>query len=410
MSQILASASGGATSDYLRDDGAALIASLTVGVRSWYGTDNQGSVRQMLDDGGNVLTTQNYDPYGQPETASQIGSFGYTGELQDGTTGAVDLRARWYQPATGTLLGVDPMLDTTGQAYGYAGGDPVNGSDPSGACFALAGKSVEYWANIGSKGQCTDWDLYNISGMGAHPELIPLAAMKVDAPGYSPAAADTLVQEIEAYLGITSADGGGVAAGVEVSVSTVGAAGAAETVAEEGTTLTIGSVLGAVAFFALPVAMIEVGILTNPYPRCPGQQLQGVPVPVPTPIKSPPTAPPVVTQTPGSPVNRGSIQIQGSDINAPGGTISWSWARSGPVPAREGLAELAALWSTLSRRQQAIRDQAYARAQKRIQTAPPLGLPQGVHLPYQNDPGRRGRDNTARIDLVVDLGVAFNVL
>jgi len=139
MTQILASTSGGATSDYLRDDGAALIASLTVGVRSWYGTDNQGSVRQTLDDSGNVLTTQNYDPYGQPETASQIGSFGYTGELQDGTTGAVDLRARWYQPGTGTLLGVDPMLDTTGQAYAYAGGDPVNGADPSGAIPMAAG-------------------------------------------------------------------------------------------------------------------------------------------------------------------------------------------------------------------------------------------------------------------------------
>jgi uncharacterized protein RhaS with RHS repeats len=55
--------------------------------------------------------------------------------MQDGTTSIVYLRARWYQPGTGTLLGVDPALDSTGQAYSYAGGDPVNGSDPRGACI-----------------------------------------------------------------------------------------------------------------------------------------------------------------------------------------------------------------------------------------------------------------------------------
>jgi hypothetical protein len=49
-----------------------------------------------------------------------------------GTTNAVYLRARWYQPGTGTLLGVNPALDSTGQAYSYAGGNPVAGEGPSG--------------------------------------------------------------------------------------------------------------------------------------------------------------------------------------------------------------------------------------------------------------------------------------
>ncbi len=105
---------------------------MTGGTRTWYGTDTQGSVRQTLDDGANVLASQSYDPYGNPETSGQVGIFGYTGELQDGTTNAEYLRARWYQPGTGTLLGVDAELDTTGQAYAYAGDDPANGSDPGG--------------------------------------------------------------------------------------------------------------------------------------------------------------------------------------------------------------------------------------------------------------------------------------
>jgi RHS repeat-associated protein len=134
MSQILASTSGSVLADYLRDDGGSLLASLTGGTRTWYGTDNQGSVRQTLDDSANVLATQSYDPYGTPESSSNVGIFGYTGELQTGSSSAEYLRARWYQPGTGTLLGVDPELTTTDQTYAYAGDDPVDASDPGGTC------------------------------------------------------------------------------------------------------------------------------------------------------------------------------------------------------------------------------------------------------------------------------------
>ena len=125
MSQVLASTSGGVIADYLRDDGGSLLAGIMGGTRTWYGTDNQGSVRQTLDDSANVLATQSYDPYGDPETSGQVGIFGYGGELQDTSTNAEYLRARWYQPGAGTLLGVDPELDTTGQAYSYAGDEIV---------------------------------------------------------------------------------------------------------------------------------------------------------------------------------------------------------------------------------------------------------------------------------------------
>jgi RHS repeat-associated protein len=56
----------------------------------------------------------------------------YEGHYRDLTTGFYGLRARWYDPSTAELTGVDPDVADTGQPYAYAGGDPVNNTDPSG--------------------------------------------------------------------------------------------------------------------------------------------------------------------------------------------------------------------------------------------------------------------------------------
>ena len=48
------------------------------------------------------------------------------------TLGTTSLVERYYDPATGQFLTVDPLVDETGQSYVYAGDDPVNESDPSG--------------------------------------------------------------------------------------------------------------------------------------------------------------------------------------------------------------------------------------------------------------------------------------
>jgi hypothetical protein len=42
---------------------------------------------------------------------------------------------RYYDPATGQFLTVDPLVDQTGQPYAYTGGDPVNATDPTGNDF-----------------------------------------------------------------------------------------------------------------------------------------------------------------------------------------------------------------------------------------------------------------------------------
>jgi len=135
QSQVLQTATGTgapAVTDYLY--GLDRLASVPSGggARTWYMPDLQGSVRYTTDDGANASPTVNYDPYGTPEGGAVPPTFGYDGELQDGATGLQNLRARTYNPATGQFLTRDPLEQQTGQAYVYAGGDPVNGSDPSG--------------------------------------------------------------------------------------------------------------------------------------------------------------------------------------------------------------------------------------------------------------------------------------
>ena len=145
QSQILAETTGSATTNYLYGSDIAPLLAVTGGARTWYGLDGQGSVRQTLDDAATVLGVQSYDPYGQIEAGSTLtSSFGYTGELQNTTTGAEYLRARWYQPGNAQLLGVDPALASTDQPYAYASDDPVNASDPV-ASAALAPTPCRGW-------------------------------------------------------------------------------------------------------------------------------------------------------------------------------------------------------------------------------------------------------------------------
>jgi len=142
-SQVLQTATGAGTpavTDYLYGlDRLAALPSGGTG-RTWYGADLQGSVRYTTDDGANINggTAVTYDPYGVPEGGARLPSpFGYAGELQDGATGLQYLRARTYNPVAGQFLQRDPLEQQTGQAYLYAGGDPVNNSDSSGQCYVV---------------------------------------------------------------------------------------------------------------------------------------------------------------------------------------------------------------------------------------------------------------------------------
>ena len=137
------------------------------GVRAWYGYDGQGTARQLLNDAGHVTASANYDPYGGPEGAALPSPFGYTGELTDPATGSQYLRARWYRPGQGTLLGVDPALDSTGQAYSYANDNPANGADPSGRCTGYVNGQEYQLEGIEGTGACDHYIEGRLEGRGS---------------------------------------------------------------------------------------------------------------------------------------------------------------------------------------------------------------------------------------------------
>ncbi|MCL5446426.1 MAG: RHS repeat-associated core domain-containing protein [Actinobacteria bacterium] len=107
-------------------------------------SDPQG-VRLTFNSTSTITAGASYDAYGNVIAGglSSITPFGYAGGYTD-PTGLIYLVNRYYDPSTGQFLSVDPLVSITDQPYQYVGGDPINGSDPSGLsthafCISLQG-------------------------------------------------------------------------------------------------------------------------------------------------------------------------------------------------------------------------------------------------------------------------------
>jgi RHS repeat-associated protein len=101
--------------------------------------DALGSVRALTGPSGQVTDTFAYDAWGRAikRTGGAAALHRFAGEVFDSESQHVYLRARYYDPRTGTFLSRDPLLpplDSTQAAnpYLYAVANPVNRRDPSG--------------------------------------------------------------------------------------------------------------------------------------------------------------------------------------------------------------------------------------------------------------------------------------
>jgi len=82
-----------------------------------------------------LLSTQQFDEYGNPKSESTPAKFGWLGAKNRRTelpSGVIQMGVRSYVPALGRFLSPDPVPGGSANAYEYAAGDPVNNFDLTG--------------------------------------------------------------------------------------------------------------------------------------------------------------------------------------------------------------------------------------------------------------------------------------
>jgi RHS repeat-associated protein len=107
---------------------------LATGSATYLVADSLGSVRGTLNSSGALTAATSYDAWGNPQSSGGLTAstpFGYAGGYTD-PDGLIYLINRYYNPATGQFLSVDPELAETGQPYQYGDADPANTTDPTG--------------------------------------------------------------------------------------------------------------------------------------------------------------------------------------------------------------------------------------------------------------------------------------
>jgi RHS repeat-associated protein len=111
------------------------------GTGYYYVTDQLGSIEQLVNASGTIVTQYAYDPYGNQSTVvggTVASDFGYAGYFNHAASGLSFALHRAYDPVHARWLNRDPIGESGGiNLYAYVGGNPLNGIDPLGYCGAL---------------------------------------------------------------------------------------------------------------------------------------------------------------------------------------------------------------------------------------------------------------------------------
>ena len=112
-----------------------------------------GWLRELTDSAGVAVGTADFAAFGTERATSGADSvFGFAGEQSD-PTGLQYLRARYYDPTTGTFLSTDPVTPGAGgvvgyNTYSYVGNNPTTWVDPSGSTSTIERTTTHIPAEI----------------------------------------------------------------------------------------------------------------------------------------------------------------------------------------------------------------------------------------------------------------------
>lgn len=123
----------GADTGFIREPAGTLNSVRNAGKSYYYLTDATGNILGLVDEAGQRTHTYAYTAYGA-DYSDPVESFSqpyrYAGAYLD-PTGLYKMDARYYDPNLGRFTQPDPSGQEK-NPYLYAGGDPVNRTDPSG--------------------------------------------------------------------------------------------------------------------------------------------------------------------------------------------------------------------------------------------------------------------------------------
>ena len=136
------------------------------GTHHYYYTDPQGTVLAKADASGTIIATYEYAPYGTAVASMSPAPNGpgYTGHVNDPESGFVYMQARYYDPAVGRFLSLDPIGPGAGNEFNfnrfnYASNNPIANIDPD-------GRSDTPFGDCSSNPNCT-LEVDNTSGNAA---------------------------------------------------------------------------------------------------------------------------------------------------------------------------------------------------------------------------------------------------